>query len=211
MGIISKGILGPFSGTVGTVVGSSWKGIDYMRSLPRKSNRPPSQQQDEQRLKFALIGGFLRSMTPLLQMSYKSEGKNMSGFNSALSYNLKNAVTGAYPDFDIRYDMALVSRGALPNAAAPQAVVAGNSIEWTWTDNTGAGKAAATDKAILVAYCHELKQTIFEFGAERSTGEATLAATAFAGREVETWIGFISADGKSVATSLYTGQVSFVI
>ncbi len=32
MGTISKGILGGFSGTVGTVIGGSWKGIEYMRS-----------------------------------------------------------------------------------------------------------------------------------------------------------------------------------
>ena len=31
MGTIKKGILGGFSGKVGTVVGASWKGISYMR------------------------------------------------------------------------------------------------------------------------------------------------------------------------------------
>ena len=36
MGTISKGILGGFSGTVGTVIGGSWKGIDYACvGLPR--------------------------------------------------------------------------------------------------------------------------------------------------------------------------------
>ena len=30
MGTISKGILGGFSGTVGTVIGGSWKGIDFL-------------------------------------------------------------------------------------------------------------------------------------------------------------------------------------
>ena len=135
MGIFSKGILGPFSGTVGTVVGSSWKGIDYMRSLPRKSDRAPSQLQLEHRLKFSLIGTFLRTMTPLLQISFKGQSKNMSGFNSAFSYNMKNAVAGAYPDFEIDFSMALVSRGDLPNAGAPQAQAgAGNSIDWSWTD-----------------------------------------------------------------------------
>ena len=33
MGTIKQGILGGFSGKVGTVVGSSWKGISYMRGL----------------------------------------------------------------------------------------------------------------------------------------------------------------------------------
>lgn len=31
MGTIKQGILGGFSGKVGTVAGSSWKGISYMR------------------------------------------------------------------------------------------------------------------------------------------------------------------------------------
>ena len=33
MGTIKKGILGGFSGKVGTVIGAAWKGIDYMRSV----------------------------------------------------------------------------------------------------------------------------------------------------------------------------------
>lgn len=40
MGTIKKGILGGFSGKVGTVVGGSWKGISYMRSLPQKVKKP---------------------------------------------------------------------------------------------------------------------------------------------------------------------------
>jgi len=34
MGTIKKGILGGFSGKVGTVIGGVWKGIEYMRSIP---------------------------------------------------------------------------------------------------------------------------------------------------------------------------------
>ena len=38
MGRIEKGILGGFSGTVGTVVGGTWKGIAYMRSKKNQQN-----------------------------------------------------------------------------------------------------------------------------------------------------------------------------
>ncbi len=38
MGTIRKGILGGFHGTVGTVVGSFWNGINVMRSLPETTN-----------------------------------------------------------------------------------------------------------------------------------------------------------------------------
>lgn len=45
MGTYKNGIAGPFSGKIGGVVGSGWKGIDYIRSIPRKSKGPPSDRQ----------------------------------------------------------------------------------------------------------------------------------------------------------------------
>lgn len=36
MGTIKQGILGGFSGKVGTVVGSTWKSVHYMRALAGK-------------------------------------------------------------------------------------------------------------------------------------------------------------------------------
>src|SRR5688500_5905199 len=107
MGIISKGILGPFSGTVGTVIGGTWKGISYIRSKPLPVDREPSLLQLEQRAKFALVIRFLQTMTPLVHVSFKEMAKKMSGFNSAFSYNIKNAVTGIYPDYELDYSMAL--------------------------------------------------------------------------------------------------------
>jgi len=63
MAIISKGILGGFSGTVGTVIGGNWNGIDYMRSLPTISNKSASQSQIEQRTKFAVGVRFMQALS----------------------------------------------------------------------------------------------------------------------------------------------------
>ena len=52
MGIIKKGILGGFSGKVGNVVGASWKGIDYIRSLPSTVRNPRTPRQVKQELSF---------------------------------------------------------------------------------------------------------------------------------------------------------------
>ena len=42
MGTIKQGILGGFSGKVGSVVGASWKGISYMRSQADHVKNPRS-------------------------------------------------------------------------------------------------------------------------------------------------------------------------
>jgi hypothetical protein len=210
MGIIQKGILGPVSGTVGTVVGGSWKGISYLRSLSASRRNSFTIKQLEQQARFAVAANFLQSMTPLLSVSFRDYAVKMSGFNSAMRYTMLNAVSGSYPDFAIDYSMALVSRGNLPNALAPAAssTVAG-TVAYQWQDNSGVGKAQPTDASILVAYCPSRNQCVYTTaGAVRSTEADSLAVPAFSGLEVETYIGFISPDGRNIASSVYTGKLT---
>lgn len=210
MGTIQKGILGGFSGKVGNVVGGSWKGIDYMRSLAQRRTATSSLRQKEQQMKFGLIVRFQQPLANLLAISFKSYAIKMTGANSAMSYNIRNAITGIYPDYVIDYSKALVSRGDMPNATNPAATAAaGGVVNFTWQNNAGSGKAQDTDKAILVAYCPELKQSIYtDAGPERSVESGSLDLSAFSGLQVETWVGFISDDGKITATSVFTGEVT---
>ena len=93
MGLYSKGILGSFSGTVGTVIGSNWKSIDYMRSQPIKSKRKATQLQIDQRLKFALLVGFFDVMTAYIDITFKTYAVKMTQSNAAFSYNFDNVIT----------------------------------------------------------------------------------------------------------------------
>lgn len=209
MGTINKGILGGFSGKVGSVVGGSWKGIDYMRSKSSRRNFKATQPQLEQQLKFALAVRFVQTFTGLVEISFGNFAVRKSGFNSAVSYTLKNAVTGAYPVYSIQYADALVSRGDLPNVLAPAVTVgAAGMVTWNWTENSGVGIAKNTDKALLAAFCPALNQCVYTTGsANRRAVTDSLNLASFSGQDVHTWIGFISEDGENVAGSLYTGMV----
>ena len=55
MGKIKQGILGGFKGKVGTVIGSSWNGIAYMRGLPQSQKDPKTAAQLSQRSFFREI------------------------------------------------------------------------------------------------------------------------------------------------------------
>ena len=210
MAIINKGILGPISGTVGTVIGGSWKGISYVRSQSSSRRTSFSQPQLEQQAKFSTTMKFLQPMTGLLSTSFREYAVEMSGFNNAMRYTLKNAIGGAYPAYTIDYSLALVSRGDLPNGGNPSAAstVAG-TVAFQWTDNSGVGKAQSTDASILVVYCPARNQCIFTTaGAVRSAGADAFAVSSFSGEQVQTFIGFISADGKNIANSMYTGALT---
>ena len=209
MGIIGKGILGGFSGKVGTVIGATWKGIDYMKSRPpARGNADASQKQLAQQAKFSLAMKFITTLSSLFQISYRNYAIGKTGTNSAFSYLLTEAIAGSYPDFSIDYSKMLMSRGQLPNASAPAATAAaGGDIVFTWTDNTGISSSKASDQAMLVIYCPALKTALYTTGsAMRNSGTDKLDAMIFAGHLVETYIGFISEDGKKVANSIYTGQ-----
>ena len=210
MGTINKGILGGFSGKVGTVVGGSWKGIDYMRSKGNRSNFNPSQPQLEQQAKFGLAIRFVQTFSGLAAVGFRNFAVKQTGINGAVSYVLKNAISGIYPAYTILYPDVLISRGDLPNVLAPAITMgAGSKLTFSWTDNSGVGIARATDKMMLAAYCPAFNQCIYTTGsASRSALTDELNLAAFAGQPVETYLGCISENGRSVAGSVYTGQVT---
>jgi Family of unknown function (DUF6266) len=118
--------------------------------------------------------------------------------------------TGVHPELIMDYTMVLLGRGDLPNAASPAvASPSAGKLEFTWTDNSGQGKALATDKAFAAAYCEEMNG--WKYGLDlalRSAGGCTLDLTRFKGKAVQTYLGFISANGKDVADTVFTGLVN---
>ena len=210
MGTIKKGILGGFSGKVGTVVGGTWNTISYMRSLPQKVKNPRTLGQRSQRSKFALTLKLLQPMTAFLRTGWKLYAHKQSPFNAAMSYVLANAVTGNYPDYAIDASKVLVSRGALAPATNASAAVAGGNLTFSWDDNSGVGSAKQTDKT-LVAILNQAKGEAITntAGVERTAGTQTAVLPAeWSGGSVEVYLGFISDDGKEVANSVYLGSIA---
>ena len=211
MGTFEQGYMGPFRGKLGTAVGSRWKGLYVLRSRPpRKRTGPSSENQLEVQAKFLLMTKFLRPLTDLLNQAFKKSAVNMSGANKAFAEN-KKAVTGAYPDFAIDYAKVVLSAGNFDNAGDPAAKSAeAGKLVFTWTDNSKANrKTLISDLAFVAAYSGELNSWIFEpKAATRNAGTFTLDVAEFSGKPIQTYIGFMSADGKKVSTSLFTGAVN---
>ena len=209
MGTINNGILGGFSGTTGPVIGGSWNGIQYMRSRPGPRTKPPTRAMQVQQAKFALATRFLRSMPALIKLTFtNTNGKIMSGYNSALSYTLQRAIWGEYPNLEIDYRKALVARGTLPNAGSVSVAVEGEQVRFNWLSNEAFSHAEATDQAIVVAYHAPSNKAYYTIGtAKRGDQSAILGLPTLKGEEGETWLAFISAAGDEVASSIYTGRV----
>lgn len=85
MGVIKRGILGGFSKKVGPVVGSSWKGIDVIKSKPVSVANPNTPAQQAQRSAMRAANVFLRSFG-LDNVKYLNNAMavRMSGFNRCM-------------------------------------------------------------------------------------------------------------------------------
>jgi hypothetical protein len=210
MGKLYGGINGAFSGKVGAVVGYMWMGKAVMRGLPSKNSTPPTEKQLAQRAKFAMMREFLIQLKGVLNISFGITAFQMTGFSKGFSYNLKNAVTGIYPDLAINYSMVSLGRGDLPNIASAEVVsVEPGQVQFTWADNSGLGQALASDKAFVAVYSSDTGKWKYALNAaDRSSGSFTIDSSVFSGKPVHTYIGFISATGKDVTDTLYTGLVN---
>ena len=210
MATFNKGILGGFNGKLGTVVGTSWKGISIMRSQGNRKSGKYSDAQLTQQMRFGLMIKFIGKFTDLLNLTFKDLAKGVTAPNAALSYNIRNGIAGTYPNYSLAYPQLLLSRGNHLNAEAPTAKAgAAGIVNFNWTDNTGVGTAKEDDKAILMVYAPDINQAAYTLdGAARSAAADSLTLSHFSGRTVHTWVAFVSADGKNFSDSVYTGAVT---
>ncbi len=211
MGKINRGILGGFSGKVGNVVGGNWKGIDYMRIKAANVANPRTEAQESQRTKFLMVMRFLSPLKDFLKLGFKQYAIKMTEFNNAMSYNLKNAISGTYPDFTLEYANLLVTRGDLTGAfnGSVSSETAGE-VAFSWDDNSGSGSARATDKAILLIYNADKEEVLYDTeGPSRDAAAATLTVPAdFSGDTLHAYLSFSKEDESEVANSKYLGTVT---
>ena len=212
MGKIVKGILGGFSGLVGTVVGATWRGIDVMRSRPKKSNKPATLPQMVQRDTFALMMSFLGEIKDLIKLGFQSHTSGMTPFNAAFSVNMEHGITGMYPALAINYPQIVISKGGLRDLVGLGATsTEAAEIDFTWTNNTPtvpAGQPAspsATDKLTVCVYCPIVDEFAYvESVVARTAATYTMSLPAnFSGEACHAWCFFVSANGKKVSDSEY--------
>ena len=131
----------------------------------------------------------------------------MSTYNICLSKVLKEAIAGTYPNFGINYPAVKLTRGSLYNGCRHSVMASDTLLTFNWC--TGLYNCRFDGVAVLLAYNPEKEQWIYLYSAARAEdrmAELYLPCN-FRGDRVETWLYFVSADGKKVSDSVYTGAV----
>ena len=210
MATYKKGILGAFSGSVGPVVGSSYRGKKVMRSKPEKTTKPPTSAQLLQRAKFAVAMQFLNPAKELLNTYYGTPEGSKSRYNMAVSYHLTEVLFVADDAWEIRYEQVMYAKGSLLPADNLQCISGGtHSLQLTWNNNAAQAGCKPTDQLMVVVFEPEAKEYAFFMKvASRSEAEVSLTLSPqWSGKNVHIY-GFMAAEnGKVNSSSLYLGEV----
>lgn len=158
MARLDKGLLGGYTGKLGTTVGSSWKGINVVRTYQPNVANPNSQAQQDQRSAFKQISQVASLLLgPIIKPFWDSKATKMSGYNAFIQANLLGAVKNGKID----PEKFILSQGRIGFSKVFLPTIYSNDITLTWT-NVMPAFAANTDTVSYVAYTAEME--ILDFG-----------------------------------------------
>lgn len=206
-----KGITGAYSGKVGNVIGSSWRQVDYVRSLPKPSKKPATPDQIAQRARFAMAVSFLSPITDLVNLGYsdKQQGK-CTGYNKALQHVINNGIIGDYPDYALRYEAVVVARGGLSNLiGVAWAEISPKSLEVSWEPEVNRFNAFSDDSVILLMY--NIEKSFFNVleSATREDGSLTFTVPdVYEGDRMVGWVFTGHRNGVKTSGSYYLGEIT---
>lgn len=204
MAIIKNGINGAFSGKVGTVVGTTWRGLDIIRSLP-KAPTHFSEKQLANQMKMKLVQLFLKKMVAIVRIGFKDDTIVPTAFNSAMSYNKKNAITGKFPELSIDFSLVRLAQGVLYFPEDLKMEKDDSGLHFTWDKNRG--ENGLTDDQLMVITWNENKsESFFRLQAYRHDGSFSFLSDPIE-NGTHVWTAFIRQDRSMQSNSVYMGVI----
>jgi hypothetical protein len=210
MGVIKQGILGGFSGKVANVVGSSWKGIPVIKSLPLSVANPRTASQTAQRTKFASVVTFASSiLAVVVKPLWDRFAQGQSGYNAFVSANIDNFDEDGLSDFaELKISSGKMASTAIDSV---QANSGGNTAILAWSDDSGEGLKLASDVPFAIVVDEDgivIGQA--NSGATRSLGglPILLDRDLANGETVHVYLAFRRADGTVVSDTSHDSKVA---
>lgn len=206
MGKINQGILGSVSGKVGGVIGGSWKGIGYVRSIPASVADRKSTAQLEQRAKMKLLGKVSAEiLAEIIKPLWDRFAIKMSGYNAFVRKNMPAFLSGSV----ISLESLVISNGKM--AATPNVSASWNSgseeLSIFWDNDMPDSFASASDKMyILVIDNTGLIYATVSGTVARIAGETvlSLADMSFNPKISGVYVAAARVDGTIVSASAFT-------
>lgn len=221
MAKLEQGILGPFRGKVGTVVGYTWRGMACVRAYRKEINYPNTEHQQAEREWFVSMVRFAaRARQALLlglheraareQMTegnlFVKINKHRFHLNPNKSTNYINPIKSIET---IDYNQIVISSGAAAPVLFTAAVVDEEGVlHVSFEKNSGMSRAKAEDRVYVYAYCPATDEGLLSAPTERRTKHLHFALPDhWRGHEVQLWGFVVDREGRA-SRSAYIHQGS---
>lgn len=209
MARLLNGIFGPVSGKIGGIIGSSWKGKPYIKSVSKSKGlkKKPSEAQSKNQAKFGFISKWLIPFHPYFTVGMALGAKHGSPISNGLKFNYREAFSGESPEIMINYEKLLISKGALAEVIDPViSWLNTETLELTWIPNEIRG-TAYNDQMMLVLYSPDVHLADGFIGnAIRINGRCRFSPEPIMrDKPLHVYLSMVSLDRRRVANSQYLG------
>ncbi len=208
MARIEQGILGPFSGKVGEVIGSSWKGIPYIKARPTQFHDAKTPRQLTHRMKLQTAHAFARSIKNIIEIGFRNVTGTQTPYNNAVSYTMKNALMGEYPEVGITPNKIMISQGKLAGAEdCAFSVKEDGAITFSWGEAAPIGNANDEDQAWLLAYNFTQQQGVSIQTSRQAKNGSVKIPEKWKSDCIACYIFFSSITNEEVSNSAFLGII----
>lgn len=204
-----NGILGGFSGKVGSVVGYNSYGVDRMRGLPERI-APATVAEIKNRTKFKLVQDTLNCCKELIKIGFNNYWTKTGGMRGAVSYNKMFAVKEEEGAYSIDPEEFRFSGGTLPGLKEVRVEKEGKDLLRFYWDKEFVPDSSPQDQVMMLAIDLEGKQASYvAYGGFRSSGTDVLRLSDdLVGKVVEVYIAVIARDRSRQSNSQYLGEIT---
>ena len=208
MAKLEQGILGPFRGKVGTVVGYTWRGLPCVRAYRREINYPNTERQQAERDWFVSMVRFASRAQSALKLGLRERAAE-APMTECNYFVMSNKRCFALRDGVVEVDYAglRIAQGAAAGVlfAAPRFEL-GEVVSVDFEKNSGLSRASSEDSVYLFAYAPALGEGLLSAPARRRSKVVRMSLPQhWSGTEVHLYGFVVDREGRA-SRSAYIGH-----
>lgn len=211
MGVIRTGANGGFSGKAGSVIGSSWKSIDYIKGLYKKRTKPATLEQLTQQARFFTVAKFLMPIAPIIGIGYgQKRADRMTAMNVAVQQNLKEALTGSYPNFELDYSNVKIAVGSYIGGGATSVSFDQGLLSVAWSTELNVIYNSQPDDLVFILMYQPVADEFMTSPQTpiRADGDIVIEVPAhLLGESAHVWLFLSDRKMTKISRSSYLGEV----
>lgn len=207
--IVQNPLTGRSSGKFAGAIFSTVFGKNIARSKPVTVRDKKSSAQLAQREKFNVAQQWIIMFLAIIRTGFASIAEGKSAYAAALSWYLKNCITGSFGSYAIDYPNARFIHGNMPTIS--DGIISDNSFEQvlvTFTENTDVPPASTADDVNLIIFNVNTGSMIHgHTGGSRGTENCSYTGSiGSVGDTIHVWAYPVSMDGTYIGDEIYCGS-----